>query len=161
VKHGYYAKSPVVPGLESREDWERHREGLITSLQPEGHFELLLVERLADLLWRLDRLGNYERACIVYDMYEAADEDLVSRELVADAGTTPDSDAWIRQLHPDYLIPHERTLQRIARFSDHLQRLWVQTLNQLHDLQARRRALDRAQQLGMMPSNGQSSGAQT
>jgi hypothetical protein len=39
-RHGIRSPAPVVPGVEKKEDWEEHREGVLGSLQPEGHLEL-------------------------------------------------------------------------------------------------------------------------
>jgi hypothetical protein len=47
TQHGIRSPAPVVPGVEKKEDWEEHRDGVLESLQPEGHLELLLAERVA------------------------------------------------------------------------------------------------------------------
>src|SRR5215212_2050445 len=45
VKHGLRSPAPVVPGVEKAEEWEHHRIGILESLSPEGHLELVLAER--------------------------------------------------------------------------------------------------------------------
>ena len=50
----------VPPGIEKVEDWEEHRDGVLDSLQPEGHLEEVLAERVALLSWRLHRVTRYE-----------------------------------------------------------------------------------------------------
>jgi hypothetical protein len=60
VKHGVLAATPVLPGIENREDWEKHRDGLLESLAPVGYLEEMLTIRLAVLAWRLSRVVRYE-----------------------------------------------------------------------------------------------------
>jgi len=36
--------------MERAEDWEEHREGVLESLSPEGHLEMVLAEWVALLL---------------------------------------------------------------------------------------------------------------
>jgi hypothetical protein len=54
----------VVPGLEKAEDWQAHGQGVLESLQPEGHLETVLAERVALLSWRLHRVTRYETGAI-------------------------------------------------------------------------------------------------
>jgi len=64
TQHGIRSPAPVVPGIEKREDWEAHRDGVLESLHPEGHLELVLAERAALLSWRLNRVTRYETETI-------------------------------------------------------------------------------------------------
>src|ERR671917_1255313 len=64
TRHGISSPAPVVPGVEKREEWEVHRDGMLDSLQPEGHLELVLAERVALLSWRLHRVIRYETESI-------------------------------------------------------------------------------------------------
>ena len=59
VKDGIFANVPVVAG-ERSEAWGTHRAGVIESLAPVGLLEMNLAERVALLLWRLQRLARYE-----------------------------------------------------------------------------------------------------
>lgn len=61
VRHGIFARLPVVPG-ENEADWQAHRQGTLDSLAPVGLLEVTLAERVALLLWRLARLARYEAA---------------------------------------------------------------------------------------------------
>jgi hypothetical protein len=47
TQHGIRSAAPVVPGIMRKVDWEEHRDGILGSLQPEGHLELVSVERVA------------------------------------------------------------------------------------------------------------------
>src|SRR5215210_4096281 len=78
TRHGIRSPAPVVPGLEKTEDWEEHLDGVLESLSPEGHFELVLAERVALLSWRLHRVTRYERESIALSQ-EKAEEDLAKR----------------------------------------------------------------------------------
>jgi len=47
LKHAMTSKVPVIPELESEEDWNRHLEGVRSSLNPEGYLEEFLTRRIA------------------------------------------------------------------------------------------------------------------
>jgi vacuolar-type H+-ATPase subunit H len=74
VQHGIRSPAPVVPGVEKREDWEEHRDGVLESLQPEGHLELVLAERVALLSWRLHRVTRYETETITLSQQKLEDD---------------------------------------------------------------------------------------
>jgi hypothetical protein len=78
TRHGIRSPAPVVPGVEKKEDWEDHRDGVVESLQPEGHLEEVLAERVALLLWRLQRVTRYEREAIALSQ-ERLEDDLADR----------------------------------------------------------------------------------
>ena len=65
--------------MEKAEDWEDHRDGVLESLSPEGHLELVLAERVALLSWRLHRVTRYERETIALSQ-EKVEEDLMDRQ---------------------------------------------------------------------------------
>jgi hypothetical protein len=75
TKHGIRSPAPVVPGVEQKADWEEHRDGILESLHPEGHLELVLAERVALLAWRLHRVIRYETESIAL-FQEKAEDDL-------------------------------------------------------------------------------------
>jgi len=64
IRHGISSPAPVVPGLEEPQDWHEHRQGVLESLQPEGHLEVVLAERVALFSWRLRRVTRYETGAI-------------------------------------------------------------------------------------------------
>src|SRR5918998_5191609 len=74
-RHGIRSPAPVVPGIESKEDWEAHGEGVLESLKPVGHLETVLAERVALLSWRLHRVTRFETESIAL-YQEKAEEDL-------------------------------------------------------------------------------------
>jgi hypothetical protein len=78
TRHGIRSPAPVVPGIEKAEDWEEHRDGVLQSLQPEGHLETVLAERVALLSWRLNRVTRYETETIALSQ-EKMEDDLADR----------------------------------------------------------------------------------
>ena len=78
TRHGIRSPSPVVPGIEKAEDWEEHRDGILESLQPEGHLETVLAERVSLLLWRLNRVTRYETQTIALSQ-EKMEDDLADK----------------------------------------------------------------------------------
>jgi hypothetical protein len=78
AQHGIRSPAPVVPGIEKKEDWEAHGEGVLESLKPEGHLETVLAERVALLSWRLHRVTRYETESIA--LYQEKAEDDLARE---------------------------------------------------------------------------------
>ncbi len=56
TRHGIRSPAPVVPGVEKKEEWDEHREGVLESLAAEGHLEEVLAERVALLSWRLNHV---------------------------------------------------------------------------------------------------------
>jgi hypothetical protein len=83
TRHGISSSAPVVPGLEKPQDWQLHLSGVLESLQPEGHLETLLTERVALLSWRLHRVTRYETEAISIAQ-ETIEEDIhQSRRLLA------------------------------------------------------------------------------
>jgi hypothetical protein len=79
TRHGIRSPAPVVPGLEKPEDWQEHREGVLESLSPVGHLELVLAERVALLSWRLHRVTRYETGAIT-TAQETVEDDIHERD---------------------------------------------------------------------------------
>ena len=78
TRHGIRSPAPVAPGVEKEEDWEEHRDGAFESLQPEGHLETVLAEKVALLSWRLNRVTRYETETITLSQ-EKLEDDLADR----------------------------------------------------------------------------------
>jgi vacuolar-type H+-ATPase subunit H len=74
TRHGIRSPTPVVPGVEKREDWEEHRDGVLESLRPQGHLEQVLAERVALLSWRLNRVTRYETENITLSQEKIVDD---------------------------------------------------------------------------------------
>ena len=78
TQHGIRSPAPVVPGVEKAEEWEEYRDGILESLQPEGHLELVLAERVALLSWRLNRVTRFETLTIALSQ-EKMEDDLAEK----------------------------------------------------------------------------------
>ncbi len=70
TRYGISSPAPVIPGLEKREDWQDHRDGILDNLSPVGHLEFTLAERVALLSWRLHRVTRYETESIAISQGE-------------------------------------------------------------------------------------------
>jgi hypothetical protein len=82
TRHGIRSPAPVVPGVEKAEEWEEHRDGVLESLSPVGHLEFGLAERVALLLWRLNRVIRYETESIAL-FQEKSEDDLADKRRFA------------------------------------------------------------------------------
>jgi hypothetical protein len=60
IKHGVLTATPILPGIECREAWEEHLDGVLESIAPVGYLEKLLTVQLASISWRLARVVRYE-----------------------------------------------------------------------------------------------------
>lgn len=142
VRHGLRSDAPVLPG-ESFTDWQRHLEGIIERLQPEGHLEEVLAERVASLLWRLRRAHRFEVA-VVGEFQAQAEEDLKVAAAYGQGtlakGIMPDIPvAQVKDLEARRILPPDESFIKIMRYEAHLHRLYIQTLHELEALQSRRR----------------------
>jgi hypothetical protein len=64
VRHGLLSWKPIISGFESEADWDEHCQQTLLDLQPHGHLELVLAERVALLVWRLARVARFEGEAI-------------------------------------------------------------------------------------------------
>src|SRR3990172_5106719 len=65
VRHAVLSQSPVIPDVETEEDWQTHRTRLFDDLDPHGALEEALVERIALTLWQHQRLVRFQRAAVI------------------------------------------------------------------------------------------------
>jgi hypothetical protein len=79
TRHGISSPAPVVPGLEKKEDWQEHRDGILDNLAPVGRLEVTLAERVALLSWRLHRVTRYETGAIAVSQ-ETIEDDIHERD---------------------------------------------------------------------------------
>jgi hypothetical protein len=90
ARHGIRSPAPVVPGIERAEDWEQHLDGVLESLQPEGHLEEALAERVALLSWRLHRITRYETEAIAL-YQERVEDDLADKRRFGSGSSHPEA----------------------------------------------------------------------
>src|SRR6266498_1630261 len=60
LSHGLRSLIPVIPGVESEEDWLAHLAAVIQEISPVGHIETLCANHIALDFWRLKRIARYE-----------------------------------------------------------------------------------------------------
>src|SRR4051794_24428420 len=104
VKHGGLSPLPVLPEVETRDAWQDHLDGTLASLQPSGHLETVLAERVALILWRMNRVARFEREITAVGQERVVD-DLVEKRRLDYRSAGPN--------HPDEI----RTRLRDARRS--------------------------------------------
>lgn len=148
VKHGLCAEDPVIPGVEVQEYWEAHRQRIVESLEVENAMEQALANRIASLLWRLERVIQYEIA-MVNDRRESIPDDVVSWAQIEYISTKrrPEKqeirDRAIK-MAAIRILPDSNELMKIRRYESHLHRMLLQTMRQLDMIQARRRVRERS-----------------
>jgi hypothetical protein len=113
TRHGIRSPAPVVPGVEKAQGWENHRGGILESLQPEGHLEEVLAERVALLSWRLNRVTRYETEAVTL-YQERAEHDLATQRRFESG---PDHPEAVRSNAKSATEEH-RLLKRFAKMED-------------------------------------------
>jgi hypothetical protein len=137
----------VVLDVESEEEWQRLREGILADLAPVGEVETALAERIPLMLWRLRRVTLFERAMLALDARNTGkDWELIVRKSKEfpppDTGkyiSEPERVAFMKEYSARRTASNEAVLERIPRYEAHLQRQLMQTMHELEALQARRR----------------------
>jgi hypothetical protein len=130
----------IIEGLETQEEWNRHIDGIVANLAPEGALEEELAERLATLLWRLRRVTRYETAVINHQVATTR-QDLRAADgyLAPNRGDIPDPAPVRVAAHKEArVIPLDADVDKIMRYETHIHRQTLQTLHELEALQARR-----------------------
>jgi hypothetical protein len=116
TRHGIRSPAPVVPGVEKREDWEDHRDGVLESLSPEGHLELVLAERVALLSWRLNRVTRFETLTIALSQ-EKLEDDLAEKRRFDSYLLGPSHPEDVRGALQDALRA-QRLIKRFPKLAD-------------------------------------------
>ena len=142
-KHGLSATEMVLPELEKEAEWFAHRDGTFESLEPEGHLEHMLAERIAIALWMLRRLDTYHMAHTISNMAGAHDHlQLVEsmRQGFPKDGKPyklKPNDIWMERLRR--IIPDSNRMPLILRYQAHFHRQYLQTLHELEAIQEKRK----------------------
>ena len=141
IAHGMRSERPVIPGIESQQDWEAHRDGIVEAFAPQGGLQLALAERVASLLWRLHRVTRYEVAVTSRGIER-------TRENYAEAKATAEVDGYLPiSITPEVVdrelaektLPDYGELDKIMRYESHLHRQCLQALHEIEALQERSR----------------------
>ena len=142
VKHGLTSESPVVPG-ESHEEWQRHLDGIMDSLQPENYLEQELAKLIALGLWRRRRIERYEVEAVTAHM-AATEEDLQIAQAYAERtlskGILPEiPPGRIEAARRRRILPPDADLEKIMRYKGSEHRQLLQNMHEFEALQARRK----------------------
>ena len=116
TQHGILSPAPVVPGVEEKADWEEHRDGILESLHPEGHLEVILAERVALLSWRLNRVIRFETVTIALSQ-EKMEDDLAEKRRFGSYLLGPSHPEDVRVALQDALRA-QRLIKRFPKLSD-------------------------------------------
>ena len=143
VKHGL--RSPhrfILEDVESPEEWEEFKLGIIESYQPVGTLELELAINVAWDLWKLRRCRLHENAVLSKQVeeteYELQQEDADEDDLPEDAPLPPiDPERLIYNQHLK-LIPDGWSMDRLLRYEAQARKVLNQDMTMLEVLQARR-----------------------
>ena len=60
LRHGLYASTVVVRGIEDEDDYRRFARQIVIELDVDGALEMALAERVISTLWRLRRVRRFE-----------------------------------------------------------------------------------------------------
>ena len=168
VKHGIMSITPVIPGIETEEDWEGHVQGMIDSYEPANHHETVLIERMALLLWRMNRISRYEHESIISTRHEYVEnlaeiEAEMEKEKRSAKGRVRSmidliSDDDTKSRFRRYVLPYDFNIATILRYESHLHRQYIQTKRELEASQAQRKGreapLARLDISGDFPADG-------
>lgn len=143
VTHGLLSESPVVDGVESPEEWERHRERVLADLETTGYIEGSLAEVVAQCLWRLRRVPMIERASIATEQKSAIDGLAVAARYAKGVFGTPIEETItperVDRLVRRQMAPKGGGLELLQRYEAHLSRQLYKALHELEAMKARRR----------------------
>lgn len=143
VQHGILSSSPVIPGFEQAEDWQRHHDGILASLVPADELEAALGERISLLFWRLRRVAAFETEAIAKEIeetkYRWGTEERRRNMVTRNQEGFQPKEEWLLNQRKASLIPNEKTLERVTRYEAHLHRQLLQTMHELEALQDRRK----------------------
>ena len=142
--HGITSNSPVIPGMENEADWQRHRDGIVASIEPVGGLEQFFAQRLASLLWRLNRVVRYEVSATMIAIEGTAFDVAANQNYLARTNIKEGDDVIVpeREIVAEQrelrMLPSEHHLERITKLERHFHRQVLQTLHEIEALQARR-----------------------
>ena len=142
--HGITSNSPVIPGMETEADWQRHCDGIVASIEPVGGLEEFFAQRLASLLWRLNRVVRYEVAATMLSVEGTAEaviaaENYLAGTSLAEGDIIVPEPEIVEEQRELRILPSDIHLERITKQERHFHRQALQTLHEIEALQARRK----------------------
>ena len=142
VRHAVLSQTPVIPELETEEDWQAHRTRLFDDLDPHGALEQALVERIALTLWQHQRLVRFQRAAVIRGTFSSLDAMSAAAAYGERRLGIPweesISDERVERRLLESILPQEGDLNKIMRYESHLNRQLYQAMHELEAIQLRR-----------------------
>jgi hypothetical protein len=130
VKHGLSGRRDVIQG-EDQGEFDRHREGLLNELRPQGAVESLLAERAVSLSWRLKRVERMHNEVIdVLLAHEATPLARQARSMVPGKAAADDGLDLGRAMIRDFA--NGRVLDRLMMYERRTEHSLLKTLTDLH-----------------------------
>lgn len=110
-------QATVIPG-ERADDWESHRAGIVASLGPVDELEAEVVDRIAQLTWRLRRVLRYETGVLSGSIPSITALQVETQRLLAKVQPSKSPDEKRRELEreEERLVGLERLIQRYREF---------------------------------------------
>jgi hypothetical protein len=136
LKHGLTAETCLLPG-ESLAEFEHLRARLVAEFTPATVIDEIQVERLAGLVWRLRRVGLFERELLVWingRQAEAFDQSPQQQLLVWHDALSPQRHAAAKLGRPLEEFFDKDFAWKLGRYEAHWAR---QVRNVIHDLRSR------------------------
>ncbi|TMB68473.1 MAG: hypothetical protein E6J43_06185 [Chloroflexi bacterium] len=131
IKHGVLAQTPVLPLVESEEEWAELRQDVLDWFDLRGPFRESLGERAAMLIWRLKRAARAEtEATRAYqkDVPEDWKSSMMMEGLPIPDRKTRDRVKEECRMLMARLLPGDETMDKILRYESKLHRYLLQTL---------------------------------
>jgi hypothetical protein len=130
--------------METEAAWKRHCDGIVASIGPVGGLEEFFAQRLASLLWRLNRVVRYEIAATMLAIegtagQVTANENYLARPNMAEDGPIEPEIELVEEQMELRILPSDHHLERITKQERHFHRQALQTLHEIEALQARRK----------------------
>jgi len=160
VKHGVRSPHPfIIEGLESPEEWEEFKLGIIESSEAVGTQEIELATSVAYGHWKLRRCRVYENRLLSKQVYEteydlqqedaAAEEDYDDDDEDDDEEAEPGEPTPLPEIDPERLIRNQElrvipdgwSIDRMLRYEAFARKALAQDMRELEIQQGRRRGI--------------------
>ena len=130
IKHGIFAREVLLPS-ERNSDFNRLLEGLRKDYKPKGTLENLLVERLAEILWRRCRLIRAEKGEIrkASEFLEVDQERDQVNEAAVILEFVEDSRGIMRKISNPRIL--ERCLAQLQKLKSCIEEQWLRVEERL------------------------------
>ncbi len=145
LKHGLLAEKNIIKS-ENQADFDLHRAQFLDELAPATHMELMLVERVVNLSWRLKRTSNIQNQAI--DVLNTPETQSpiakLTRSLLAQNADSPPADPETtlgRTIIKDF--SQTRVLERLLMYERRIEHslyktiMEIQRLNMIKTVQAK------------------------